>query len=175
MKYIKQNKTLSDNIQGRAFIYENSDIRGPKILLNNGWSKLSEFVEVLRTMRPLKPLEFNPNLCLEIPSLKSEWSKKEKFLKLIEIKKMELDQDVKVSFHFDIGYNNAETSAILQLVDDNSAFKDVRRKNILNENNIQVGITNIFDGKKNCAYLLFLRKIELHKITDSTAYTNSNI
>ena len=155
MQYIKLNENTTENIQGNNYIYENTSIKGPKILLNQGLSKLSKFAEILKKMSPLKPLTFNSNLCLEVPIVKSDWVKKEVFMKLISNKKQELRVN-KTSFHFDIGYLNAEISAMIQLVDDNTAFKGVRRKNILNEDAIEIGISNLSDGMKNCVYVFFL-------------------
>ncbi len=157
MQFIKTNPSITENVQGNNFIYEHAQIQGPKILLAQGWTKLSKFADILKKMSPLKPLEFNPNLCIRVPENKADWSKKEAFMKLITEKKRELGVN-KVAFHFEIGYISAEISALIQLVDDNNAFKGIRRKNILNEDAVQVGITNRVDGYKNCTYLLFLKQ-----------------
>lgn len=157
MEYIKVNQTLSDSYQpGSNYIYENDLLSGPKILLAEGWSKLSEFVEILKKLKPLKPLEYNHKLCLIVPTSKTNWTNREYFMKIIAEKKEELNIK-KSCFHFDIGYNDAETSAILQLVDDNTGFDGNRRKNILNPDCIQVGISNMVQGLKNCTYVFFVR------------------
>ena len=101
MQYIKVNPSITENVQGNNFIYENNNIKGPKILLNQGWTKLSKFAEILKNMSPLKPLIFNPNLCITVPNQKSDWVKKDVFMKLISDKKHELGVS-KVSFHFQI-------------------------------------------------------------------------
>ena len=173
MQYIKVNPSITENVQGNNFIYENNNIKGPKILLNQGWTKLSKFAEILKNMSPLKPLIFNPNLCITVPNQKSDWVKKDVFMKLISDKKHELGVS-KVSFHFDIGYLNAEISAIIQLVDDNTAFKGVRRKNILNEDTVQVGISNISDGMKNCTYVFFLKTNSDQTTTNSRDVSSVN-
>jgi len=174
MQFIKTNPSITENVQGNNFIYENTNFKGPKILLNQGWTKLCKFADILKKMSPLKPLLFNPHLCLSIPKLKSEWAKKEVFMKLISDKKHELGVS-KVAFHFDIGYLNAEISAIIQLVDDNTAFKGLRRKNILNEDALQVGITNLSDGLKNCTYIFFLKTQNDGTTTTSQNVSSSNI
>ncbi len=60
------------------------------MLHSEGWSKLSAFVEFLKKVKPLKPLEFNIKLCLEVPINKTYWSNREIFMKLIGEKKNEL-------------------------------------------------------------------------------------
>ncbi len=171
MEYIKLNHSISDsNLPGSNYVYENYNLHGPKILLAQGWSKLSELVESLKNQNPIKPLEYNYKLCLEVPNSKSDWSNKEIFLKLISDKKEELNLK-KTSFHFDIGYLDAETSAVLQLIDDNTGFSGSRRRNILNPNCTRVGISNIINGLKNCTYVLFVRSESNHE--ESTAITNT--
>lgn len=158
LSYIKANKSKDKNLPGRGYIYENKEINGPKILLSIGWSKLSEFADYLKTMKPLNPLVFNQNLCLKVPDSKADWANKEVFTKLIETKKKELNISlVKYNFHFDIGYLDAETSAILQLVDDNIGFNGSRRNNILKVDARQIGISNYVIGRKNCVYVLLAR------------------
>jgi len=115
-------------------------------------------------MTPISKLDFNSSLCLNIPEKKSDWTNKELYSKLIEDKKDELNMSlIKYNFHFDIGYLDAETSAVLQLVDDNIGFKGSRRTNILNPEARQIGISNMVIGKKNCTYVL-LAKDELKNV-----------
>ncbi len=157
MEFIKANKNPKEkDFIWCKYYYKHSSVNGPKVLLNEGWSKLYEFVDYLKNMKPLLPLEYNKNLALEIPEEKQNWTNKENFTKLIYEKKQLLNFP-KYCFHFDIGYLNAEISAILQLVDDNTGFGGSRRKNILNPEVKQVGISNKLNGKKNCTYMLFIR------------------
>jgi len=157
LEFIKNNQTLNkSNLSGSNYYYENQNLLGPKILLAEGWSKVLEFVEYLRSLKPLKPLEYNHRLCLAVPKSKADWTNREVFMKLISDKKEELNYR-KIFFHFDIGYLDAETSAILQLVDDNTGFNGSRRRNILNPHVVQVGISNLVNGLKNCTYVLFYR------------------
>jgi len=178
MEYIKMNPSVSESYLygGSSYIYENKDLKGPKILLNQGWAKVSEFVSILKNTKPLKPLTFNSKLCLDVPNSKSDWTSKEIFMKLISNKKKELKIN-KISFHYDIGYKHAATSAFLQLVDDNIGFNGNRRNNILNPEVTQVGISNITIGIKTCTYVLFKKNEGSNfnsgtKPEDSTNLTN---
>ena len=113
-----------------------------------------EFAKLLRKMEPLPPLKYNTDLCIPVPD-KNNWVRKEFYTKLVKNKKAELKNN-NVSFHFDVGYVDAETSAVMQLIDDNIFFKGKRRQHLLGEKVYEVGITNMTDGKKNCYYMTFL-------------------
>ncbi len=176
LEFVKINQTVSDSyIPGSNYYYLNENASGPKILLASGWSKISEFVEILKRMKPLKPLEYNPKLNLKISSAKADWTNKEIFLKFISDKKEELKLN-KINFHFDIGYLDAETCAVLQLVDDNLGFNGSRRKNILNSEVNQVGVSNVTSGLKNCTYVIFTKMEnqgnKLDPKDQSTNFTN---
>lgn len=119
--------------------------------------KLNEFISFLKTMVPVPALTFNENLCIsKLNGIRSEnWANKDEFSKLVKEKKKFLKNN-NLNFFFDIGYKNAETSAMLQLVDDNKLFKGKRREYLLDENAKEIGIANKLEGRKNCAYLLTL-------------------
>ncbi len=128
--------------------------------MKDGPSKFYEFLEFLRKLEPLKELKLNSELNIPVPE-KNDWAKKEYFSKLVHKKKKDL-QNNNIYFHFDIGYNDFETSAMLQLVDDNVFFKGKRRHHLLGEKTLEVGITNGVEGRKNCGYVVLLHNNDKH-------------
>lgn len=148
--------------ENSKIIYENKDIKGPKVILKGGRKKLWDFIDLLRSMEPLNEIVYNPSLCIPIPEKKELWTKKEIFAKLILNKKRELKTN-NISFHFDIGYNDVETNAILQLIDDNIFFNGKRRINLLSEHTLEIGITNKVEGRKNCCYVAITHDLEVKK------------
>jgi len=119
-------------------------------------TSLDSFIEILNKKDPLPPIEFNNTLCIKVPVM-DKWFSKEEYGKLVKDKKKEMKTN-NLKFHFDIGYNDVETSAVLQLIDDNKLFKGKRREYILDQSALQVGISNAVEGKKNCTYIVFLNK-----------------
>lgn len=59
-----------------------------------------------------------------------------------------------LTFHYDIGIKNAIISAVLQFVDD-SPFKKLRSRNILNSSKKYVGITAKEISGVVCLYFVF--------------------
>ena len=177
-QYIYENQLSETGNDFAKYIYENTSLNGPKILLKDGPSKLIEFANILRNMEPLKEFKYNPDLCIPVQE-KNSWTKKEVFSKLVKNKKLELKTN-NISFHFDVGYADAETTAVLQLIDDNVFFKGKRRQHILGEKHLEIGITNMIDGRKNCCYITLLhnnmdrKNTDLYKSIVSSEYAELN-
>jgi len=147
----------SDPKQGALFIYDRNG--GPKLSLAEGVIKWRECIEVLSYMKPLPPLDKDDELIVKVPKSEINWAKKDVFTEILEEKKHELGERYSLEhFHFDIGWGDPETSAVIQIVDDNKTFKNSRRTNILSKKASLVGISNQKNGNKNCVYILFGNK-----------------
>jgi len=126
--------------------------------LTEGEDKFRECIEYLNRMNPIPPIELCEDLKVKVPKEIENWSKHKIFAELLGEKKATLAESyIGYQFQFDIGWTDPEVSAIMQIVDDNNAFKGSRRENILNKAFSLVGITNQKKGKKNCVYLLFAK------------------
>lgn len=143
--------------EGSLFFYDKGN--GPKVSLSYGIIKFKECIDYLNTLIPMPPLKLCPDLTVKVPKAVSDWARKEVFRDLFKEKKDILkDKYYNFQFHFDIGYIDAEISAVLQIVDDNQTFNGARRNSILNKDLHHVGISNQKNGKKNCVYVLFANK-----------------
>jgi hypothetical protein len=154
IQYIKVNPNTDGNAKSTS-LYDRDHM--PKVSLNSGVAAFTAFAQKLRTMNPLPEIEFRNELAVDVPVDPSTWTSKEYIANTINAKKLELKKDTdfkNFNFHFDVGSNNAETSFILQLVDD-TPFKGSRSKNILNPQFKYVGVRNSKIKNKNCGYFLF--------------------
>ncbi len=98
-------------------------------------------------------LEITEELNMEVPE-KEEY-KNDYITELFNSKKEQLkDKFNTISCHYDIGSNNSEVSAALQVVDD-SNFKGARRANILNKNYKYVGSGHAKIKAKHYCFFIF--------------------
>lgn len=110
-------------------------------------------------MEPLPKLQLTDDLKVKVPKSEINWAKKDIFIKILGQKKELLgERYTDYQFQFDIGWLDPEICTIMQIVDDNTSFKNSRRDNILSCKTNYVGICNQRIGKKNCVYILFAKK-----------------
>ena len=136
------------------------------ITLNRGPKAFDEAIEYLNKLEPMNSLIMKNELKIDIDNTINNFEMNFtsfSFLeKIIKNKKKELEKNKKnykiEGFHYDKSTNNAEISAILQIVDDNMGDCS-RRKNLLNPNFTYVGISCV-NIKENvfCYYMLFANK-----------------
>ena len=143
-----------DAKKNQNFVYAQEKL--PKTALNRGEVAFREMIDILNTMESLPKLELKKDLSIEVPENSKEWSNKESIALLVNKKKEELkDQYSNFSFHYDMGTSVADVSAVLQLVDDNTGFAGLRRKNIISETHRYVGVGFNKEKTKYCFYFLF--------------------
>lgn len=99
-------------------------------------------------------LLFDENLCLDIPDELSLIGNRDLISSGIQVIESKFSNYINFNFHYDIGINSALVSLVSQIVDD-SPFKGIRSKNILNSNNVFVGITSKVVEGELCSYYLF--------------------
>ena len=136
------------------------------ITLNRGPKAFDEAIEYLNKLEPMNSLIMKNELKIDIDNTINNFEMNFtsfSFLeKIIKNKKKELEKNKKnykiEGFHYDKSTNNAEISAILQIVDDNMGDCS-RRKNLLNPHFTYVGISCV-NIKENvfCYYMLFANK-----------------
>jgi hypothetical protein len=129
----------------------------PKVALNKGEAAFREFALRLKGMQPLKPLEAREDLKVPIDSDPQKWTDKALISEAVNKQKAAIKDTssyTSFNFHFDVGSPVAETSFILQLVDD-TPFKGSRQRNILSPEFKYVGIQTLKVKNKNCGYFLF--------------------
>ena len=122
-----------------------------KVALNNGEPSFREAAEILRSLQPLPPLEFDTDLCVPLPENEEEL-KNPKFLKE-QIKKIRKNHEVDVFFKDLIKV--PEVSGLLMIVDDSNKNAGKKRMALLNEDLKYVGVTSKFIGKNFIAYFAF--------------------
>ena len=135
------------------------------ITLNRGPKAFDEAIEFLNKIEPMNSLIIKNELKINIEDNINENFDEMTFTsfsfleKIIKSKKKELEKNKKKfkieGFHYDKSTDNAEISAILQIVDDNMGDYS-RRKNLLNPNITYIGIS-VVNIKESvfCYYMLF--------------------
>jgi len=152
MQYIKPNP---DPKPGANYFFEYQNY--PKISLTKGKEEFLDCINMLKNMTPVQPLQDNPFLYLNVPTISENWVKKQIINSMILAKKEEIITKVnKLQFHYDIAGINPVLTVMHQIIDDNITFNHTRRKNILDEDFNSIGISNYNIGKKVCVYLLFV-------------------
>lgn len=149
LQFIKENKEKG----GGTFEKEGM----PKVALNRGEPAFREFIEKLKTIEPLPKLEARDDLKVDINEDPQKWTDKNLISEAVNNRKAAIKDTSNYNafnFHFDVGSPVAETSFILQLVDD-TPFKGSRQRNILNKDFKYVGISSLKVKNKNCGYFLF--------------------
>lgn len=126
--------------------------------LQKGKEQFDSVVNVLRTLQGMDKLEFSTDLCLDIPERMEDVGKREYITE--SLSRIEsIGKYNELSFHYDIGVSNAILSVIFQVIDD-SPFKGLRSKNLLNGNKEYVGISCKEVEGNTVAYLIFAESTE---------------
>jgi len=125
-------------------------------MLNKGEEAFREMIDYLNSMKPLAKFELKKELSIEVSDNSKDWNNKDTITALVNKKKDDLrDKYSNFNFHYDIGTNLPDVSAVLQLVDDNVGFAGLRRKNIISENHKYIGVGYNREKTKYCFYFLF--------------------
>ena len=111
-----------------------------KVALNSGETAFNETIDYLKTIKPMKPLEYNQMITVIPPRNESEILDKNDLNKKVEEIMDNNIINIK-SFWRDV-IKDPEISFILMIVDDYGNNKGMRRKDILNPEMKYIGISN---------------------------------
>jgi hypothetical protein len=120
---------------------------GTKLGLNRGVDHFNSVANQLKERVAASPLDLREDISVPVPE---NFDLKDKLWQETILKSLKVDNGDKYSSYFiniDVGSDIAETSLLLQVVDDNKIFNGKRRENILNPNFKHVGIS--FSKQKN--------------------------
>ncbi len=162
--FIDKIKSYKDKIINKDYQFLLPIAKEIFITLNRGPKAFDETIEYLNKLEPMNSLIMKNELKIDIDNTINNFEEMNftsfSFLeKIIKNKKKELEKNKKnykiEGFHYDKSTNNAEISAILQIVDDNMGDCS-RRKNLLNPQFTYIGISCV-NIKENvfCYYMLF--------------------
>lgn len=129
------------------------------ISLNTGQEAFENAIAYLSGVSPMSPLTLSQELTIEIEDSEEDITSLE-YIKKAYTRKSESVKDFFdiVGFHYDKSVDNAEISALLQIVDDTGA-NYVRRNNIMNPRARYVGISaSCVKENVYCFYLVFGNK-----------------
>ena len=121
-----------------------------KVALNRGEPAFDEAIEILKKMKPMKKLIYNPDFVVELPNNEHDINSKEYFGNKVK-DKINNGIDIK-SFWKDI-VKDEETCFILTVVDDSMKNAGNKRNDILNKDNKYIGISSIKIGKSFACYI----------------------
>lgn len=123
-----------------------------KVALTKGKEAFEEAISILDKKVGMPPLEFKPEMCLNLPTTEEEFKNKEFFKK----SQNELKEK---GIHIDNAWKDLvkdpETSFILMVVDDTGKKAGMKREDLLNPSYKYIGISSIFLGKNFVAYFTF--------------------
>ncbi len=133
------------------------DADGTKVGLVSGEEAFRAAAQRLLDVSPAGPLEFREDLVIQVPEDSKEWKNNTLISQLLAKKKSENGSKYPdCTFNMDLGVSDAETSLLLQIVDD-SPFKGKRRENLLNPANRYFGISYLKQKSKFCCYVTFAK------------------
>ena len=146
--YVDIFKKARDNIKQdkRGNLYYNGKI---KVALYKGKEAFNDAITSLEKTKPMKPLLFKKDLCIEISNDKNDFKSGDYLRKKINelIKK-----DVKVrAFWRDI-IKDAEINFLLMIVDDNPIRRGAKRNDVLNPEMKYIGINSGIVGENFVCY-----------------------
>ena len=122
-----------------------------KVALNRGEPAFREAAEILRSLNPLPPLEFNNEKCIPLPENEEEM-KDPTFLRE-QVTKLRENTEIDVFFKDLIKI--PEVSGLLMIVDDTNKNTGKKRLALLSKDLKYVGVTSKFIGKTFIAYFAF--------------------
>jgi hypothetical protein len=130
------------------FLYGTEKDKFPKVNLATGEKAFRECITYMEGLQSVGPLQLSEEIVIKVPEKPEEMNDKDKIGNLILEKKKHIKDSYKnFHFHYDHGYNIAEISAVLQIIDDtNSNFQ--RRNNILTKKHEYLGVS-ISKSQKN--------------------------
>ena len=152
-KYSQKILELADfvKIEDQKIIF---DKNGTRVGLNRGVEHFKTVAALISEKTVSPDLELREDICVAIPE---NFDLKDKQWQDSLLKSLKIDTGDKYSayaINIDVGSDHAETSMLLQIIDDNKIFNGKRRDNILNPNYKYAGIS--YSKQKNRSIWLLI-------------------
>ena len=123
-----------------------------KVALSQGLPAFEETISILKIVKPMNKLIFEPKLMVKLPQNEEELLDKN-FFKL-EIKKMK-EKGIPIKSYWRDIIKEPETSFLMMIVDDTGIKAGLKRKDILDPNMKYVGICSRTIGKYFICFVTF--------------------
>ena len=146
-KVIVKDKITGDDIEKDKIIYK----KKVKVALSKGEIAFTEASDLLKTLKPLPPLEYYENIVLKLPETESQM----KDNSYIKLQAEEVKRRFNVDCYFKDLVKDPFVSTLLMVVDDNGKNGGKKRKAILNPEYKYIGVDSKFFGKTFIAYFSF--------------------
>ena len=156
---IRENpQSFIDNIEKAKFYIEYNSSnkliykKNIKVALSQGLPAFEETISILKIVKPMNKLIFEPKLMVKLPQNEEELLDKN-FFKL-EIKKMK-EKGIPIKSYWRDIIKEPETSFLMMIVDDTGIKAGLKRKDILDPNMKYVGICSRTIGKYFICFVTF--------------------
>ena len=136
-----------DNPTKERFIFK----KEVKVALNRGEPAFREAAEYLRTLDPLPLFKFKSDICIPLPENEDEINDHNFLRKQV----IQIKTKSKVDVYFKDLIKIPETSALINIVDDNCKDEGKKRMALLNKDLKYIGVSSKFIGNKFIAYFAF--------------------
>ena len=123
-----------------------------KVALSQGLPAFEETISILKIVKPMNKLIFEPKLMVKLPQSEEELLDKN-FFKL-EIKKMK-EKGIPIKSYWRDIIKEPETSFLMMIVDDTGIKAGLKRKDILDPNMKYIGICSRTIGKYFICFVTF--------------------
>ena len=156
---IRENpQSFIDNIEKAKFYIEYNKSnkliykKNIKVALSQGLPAFEETISILKIVKPMNKLIFEPKLMVKLPQSEEELLDKN-FFKL-EIKKMK-EKGIPIKSYWRDIIKEPETSFLMMIVDDTGIKAGLKRKDILDPNMKYIGICSRTIGKYFICFVTF--------------------
>ena len=156
---IRENpQSFIDNIEKAKFYIEYNSSnkliykKNIKVALSQGLPAFEETISILKIVKPMNKLIFEPKLMVKLPQSEEELLDKN-FFKL-EIKKMK-EKGIPIKSYWRDIIKEPETSFLMMIVDDTGIKAGLKRKDILDPNMKYIGICSRTIGKYFICFVTF--------------------
>ena len=156
---IRENpQSFIDNIEKAKFYIEYNSSnkliykKNIKVALSQGLPAFEETISILKIVKPMNKLIFEPKLMVKLPQNEEELLDKN-FFKL-EIKKMK-EKGIPIKSYWRDIIKEPETSFLMMIVDDTGIKAGLKRKDILDPNMKYIGICSRNIGKYFICFVTF--------------------
>ena len=147
IKYIqKAQYNISKDKKGNSIYKGNL-----KVALTKGKEAFEEAISSLKKMKPMNPLLFKKDLCVEIPTNEKEFRSGNYLKNKIKEK---MNKGIKIDAFWRDIIKDPEINFLLMIVDDNPINLGAKRKDILNPKMKYIGINSAYFGSFFVSYLV---------------------
>ena len=126
-----------------------------KVALTKGKEAFDDAIISLKEMKPMNPLLFKKELCIDIPTSEKEFRGGD-YLKQKIIEK--INKGIKIKAFWRDIINDPEINFLLMIVDDNPIKPGAKRKDILNPKMNYIGINSAYLGSYFVCYIVLSDK-----------------